>query len=616
MRTIFILCFPMTVFSLLGNEWEPVDVRLASRWAQEVTPGNVWQEYPRPQFQRADWLNLNGLWDFALQKKADPQPEAFEDKILVPFCVESSLSGVGKKVTPEDRLWYRRTFQLPEDWEAKEVVLHFEAVDYATVVWVNGVYIGSHKGAFDRFSLKITPYLRQDGLQEIVVAVDDPTSFGTQPRGKQSLHGAKITTYTPVSGIWQTVWLEAVSPEAYLGEARVIPDIDREMVSILPLLDEASRTGHTVQITVSAGITLVAETTVPAHEPSEIKIPSPRLWSPDDPFLYDLHLALLNPEGNIIDEVESYFGMRKISLGDRNGSKYLFLNNKPLFHCGPLDQGWWPAGLMTPPSDEAMRYDIEITKQMGFNMIRKHVKVEPDRWYYHCDKLGMLVWQDMPSGMAAVDVNAKGKAKPVPRTLKTGPDAHRTTMDAAQFEWELRRMIDLHINAPSIVMWVVFNEGWGQYETIRVTEFVEAYDPSRLISAASGWANRPIGDIHDIHSYEVETQVPPRFKDKASVLGEYGGIGWPIEEHIWDLDKQYWGYQVVYSGEELLRDYQAMFDQVLDMQRTKGLSAAVYTQITDIEGEMNGLMTYDRELIKIPVESLRKIHAQLFEENE
>ncbi len=615
MRIVLIVSQVFAVLSLFGNEWQPTDIRIASRWAKELTPENVWQEYPRPQFQRADWLNLNGLWDFALQKKADPQPEAFEDKILVPFCVESSLSGIGGIVTPEDRLWYRRTFRLPDDWDDKEVVLHFEAADYATVVWLNGAYIGSHKGAFDRFSFKLGPFLKKEGQQELVVAIDDPTSFAAQPRGKQSLHEAKIT-YTPVSGIWQTVWLEAVSPEVYLGEARVIPDIDREVVSILPLLDEASRTGHTVQVKVSAGKNTVAETSVPVHERSEIKIPSPRLWSPDDPFLYDLHLTLLNPEGNIIDEVDSYFGMRKISLGDRNGSKYLFLNNQPLFHYGPLDQGWWPAGLMTPPSDEAMRYDIEITKQMGFNMIRKHVKVEPDRWYYHCDKLGMLVWQDMPSGMAAVDVNAKGKSKPVPRALKTGPDAHRTTLDAAQFEWELRRMIDLHFNAPSIVMWVVFNEGWGQYDTLRVTEFVETYDPSRLISAASGWAHRPIGDIHDIHSYEVETQVPPRFMDKASVLGEYGGIGWPIEEHIWDLDKQYWGYQVFYSGEELEQAYRSMFDQMLDMQRNKGLSAAVYTQITDIEGEMNGLMTYDRELIKIPLESLRKIHSQLYVESD
>ena len=615
MRIVLIVSQMFVVFSIFGNQWQSTDIRIASRWAKEVTPENVWQEYPRPQFQRADWMNLNGLWDFALQKKADPQPEAFEDKILVPFCVESSLSGVGEKVTPEDRLWYRRTFQLPDDWVAKEVLLHFEAVDYATVVWVNGAYIGSHKGAFDRFSFKITPYLRQDGLQEIVVAVDDLTSFGAQARGKQSLHESKIS-YTPVSGIWQTVWLEAVSPEAYIGEARVIPDIDREVVSVLPLLDEASRTGHTVQIKVSAGKNLVAETTVAAHEPSEIKVPSPRLWSPDDPFLYGLHLTLLNLEGNIIDEVDSYFGMRKISLGDRNGSKYLFLNNKPLFHYGSLDQGWWPAGLMTPPSDEAMRYDIEITKQMGFNMIRKHLKVEPDRWYYHCDKLGMLVWQDMPSGMAVVDVNAKGKPKPVPRTLKTGPDAHRTTLDAAQFEWELRRMIDIHINAPSIVMWVVFNEGWGQYDTQRITESVQAYDPARLISAASGWANRPVGDIHDIHSYDIGIPVPPTSLDKASVIGEYGGIAWPVDDHIWDSTIPHWGHQLVYSEEKLLRAYQGLFDQVLDMQRTKGLSAAVYTQITDIEGEMNGLMTYDRELIKIPLESLRNIHSQIFEEDE
>jgi beta-galactosidase/beta-glucuronidase len=610
-KILLLLNVILVSLTMYGGEWSRVEERIASRWAKEITPSNAWQEYPRPQFQRQEWINLNGLWDLSIQEQNEPMPANYTQKILVPFCVESALSGIGREIYPEDRLWYRKTFHLPDNWESQEVIINFEAVDYESAVWINGAYVGSHKGGFDRFSFKITPYLTIGGEQEVVVAVNDPTSYSPQPRGKQSHHESRIT-YSPVSGIWQTVWLEAVSGEAYLGEARIIPDIDNQTVSILPLLDEASKSGYTVRVRVSDLSGLVSEETGPADEVTELKIPSPRLWSPDDPFLYDLHLALINPEGEVIDKVNSYMGMRKISLGNHNGTKYLFLNNEPLFHYGTLDQGWWPAGLMTPPSDEAMRYDIEITKRMGFNMIRKHLKVEPERWYYHCDKIGLLVWQDMPSGQAVVDKNPKGRPQPIPVTRRGEPDAHRNTLDAAQFELELRRMIDLHVNSPSIVMWVVFNEGWGQYDTMRITEAVQNYDPSRLVNAASGWANRPVGDIHDIHSYEIETQVPPISLDKASVLGEYGGIGMLIDDHVWSTESQRLGEQSYDSKEELLENYHRMFDKIIDMERSKGLSAAVYTQITDVEGELNGLMTYDREVLKIPPGALRNMHEKLF----
>ncbi|MEQ8880004.1 MAG: glycoside hydrolase family 2 TIM barrel-domain containing protein, partial [Cyclobacteriaceae bacterium] len=329
---------------------------------------------------------------------------------------------------------------------------------------------------------------------------------------------------------------------------------------------------------------------------------------------YDLKLTLKDQDNKILDEVNSYFGMRKISLGDHQGVKYLFLNNKPLFHYGPLDQGWWPDGLHTPPSDEGMRWDIEKTKALGFNAIRKHIKIEPDRWYYHCDQLGMLVWQDMPSGMVVLPPQGEERPNRIQHVSRTGPDLFRRTEETAQFEYELRRMIDLHHNAPSIVMWVPFNEGWGQYETCRISDWVKAYDPSRLVNAVSGWALRPCGDIYDIHSYQVEVHTPPTSLSQASVLGEYGGIGYPIKGHQWNPDMRNWGYQTYHSEEELLKSYTYKFDQIVEMKKSKGLSAAIYTQTTDVEGEVNGLITYDREVIKFPEEKLKEMHSVLYEE--
>jgi beta-galactosidase/beta-glucuronidase len=584
---------------------------LTTKWAESVNAANVWQEYPRPQFQRSVWLNLNGSWDYALQKKAEPMPRKYQGKILVPFCIESSLSGVGKTMLPEDRLWYRREFTVPADWGGKNVLLNFEAVDYSAAVWVNGSFVGSHKGAYDRFSFDITPYLRSKGRQEIVVGVEDPSSYGSQPRGKQQIPQQEIW-YTPVSGIWQTVWLEAVSSEAWLKEARIIPDIDRETVSVIPMIDGPLKPEYNVSITVSESGREIARTTVAADKKVEIRLENPKLWSPDSPFLYDLRMALTNKNGEVIDEIQSYFGMRKISLGEVNGAKHLFLNNKPLFHYGTLDQGWWPDGLHTPPSDEAMRYDLEITKSMGFNMIRKHTKIEPDRWYYHCDQLGIMVWQDMPSGMAVLPEEGKERPTALQHVPRTGEDLYRRSESAAQFEWELKRMIDLHYNATSIVVWVPFNEGWGQYATCRITNMVKAYDPTRLVNATSGWALRACGDIYSIHSYQVDVTVPPTSIERASVLGEYGGIGYPIENHLWNPGMRNWGYQTYHSAEELLQHYKHKFNQVLEMKKTKGLSAAVYTQTTDVEGEVNGLMTYDRKIIKIPVEVLRELHAELY----
>lgn len=598
--------------SVYAQKWQVAGEKMKTRWAEKITPENVWKEYPRPQFERSDWINLNGIWEYSIQKKNQMQPKQYQGDILVPFCVESSLSGVMGEVLPEDRIWYKRNFDVPANWADKSVILNFEAVDYATTVYVNGAVVGSHKGAYDRFSFDITEYISQKGTQELVVCVDDPSSFGSQPRGKQQMPQQGIW-YTPVSGIWQTVWMEAVSTEAYLKEVKLVPDIDQGTISVTPLLSEPLKYEYTVNAVVSFNGSVVARVETPADIEAVIPISDPELWSPDSPNLYDLNLTLTNKAGEIIDEVNSYFGMRKISLGVQNGTKHLFLNNEPLFHYGPLDQGWWPDGLHTPPSDEAMKYDIEMTKKMGFNMIRKHIKVEPDRWYYHCDKLGILVWQDMPSGMVVLPEEGNERPVHVQHVSRTGDDLNVRSEDAAQFEWELRRMIDIHYNAPSIVIWVPFNEGWGQYATCRIADMVKAYDPTRLVNAVSGWALRPCGDVYDIHTYQTEVRIPPASLDRASVIGEYGGIGYPIETHLWNPEMRNWGYQTYHSEKELLAAYIYKFDQIVEMMKSKGLSAAVYTQTTDVEGEVNGLMTYDREVIKIPAEKLKEMHSVLYE---
>jgi len=612
MKIFIVALFLLVSANLLAQNWVPAGDKIKSKWADDVSSDNVWKEYPRPQLERSGWKNLNGLWEYALIKKDQPMPQKYQGQILVPFCIESSLSGVGKSMMPDDRLWYKKEFQIPSDWQSKSVILNFEAVDYAATVWVNGVLVGSHKGAYDRFLFDITEYLKPTGKQELIVCVDDPTSTGVQARGKQRLDPEKIM-YTPVSGIWQTVWLEAVSTEAYISEVKIIPDIDMQRVSIVPLSNKPLKPEYQVKVQISENGKAIENVTVDNDKKIDIDIASPRLWSPDDPFLYDLKLTLVDKDGIVLDEVNSYFGMRKISLGDVKGNKYLFLNNKPLFHYGTLDQGWWPDGLYTPPTDEAMKYDIEITKQMGFNMIRKHVKIEPDRWYYHCDKLGMLVWQDMPSGSASINVNWRKRPITVPQVKRGEEDSYRRSENTTQFEWELRRMIDLHFNAPSIVVWVPFNEGWGQYATNRIAAAIKAFDPSRLVNAASGWALRPSGDIYDIHSYDVEVRIPPTSLDRATVIGEYGGIGYPVKGHQWNTEMRNWGYQTYHSPEELLSSYKYKFDQIVEMKKSKGLSAAVYTQITDVEGEVNGLLTYDRKVIKIPVDTLKNMHSVLFD---
>jgi beta-galactosidase/beta-glucuronidase len=560
-------------------EWEPAKGPLMTRWAKDVSPRNVHREYPRPQMTREEWQHLNGLWDYAITDKAAARPSKFEGKILVPFPIESALSGVMKRVGETNHLWYRRAFKISKDWRKQHVILHFGAVDWEAVVYVNGQEIGSHRGGYDGFSFDITKALKPSEEQELVVRVWDPTDAGPQPRGKQ-VNRPHAIWYTPTTGIWQTPWIEPVAASG-IESLKLAPDIDAGVLKLTARL--LAPANASIEATAFDGRRRAAFASGTAGTELSLHLPNARLWSPDSPFLYDLRVRVL-VEGKVVDEVKSYFGMRKIALGkDDKGINRLFLNNKPLFQFGPLDQGFWPDGLYTAPSDEALRYDIEITKELGFNMARKHVKVEPARWYYWCDKLGLLVWQDMPSGDKYIG----------PRD----PDIDRTKESAKQFYAELKEMIDERGHHPSIVFWVPFNEGWGQFETAKVTEWIKNYDPTRLVSSTSGWADRGVGDVHDIHVYPGPG-VPKLEANRAGVLGEYGGLGLPVRGHTWQ-DEKNWGYRSFTNAQDLTRAYTNLIQKMRPMTGGAGLAAAIYTQTTDVEIEVNGLLTYDREVMKM-----------------
>ncbi len=619
-------------FSAFQTLAQTPNAPILSRWEKAITPENAWREYPRPQLVREQWQNLNGLWDYAIRAKTLGQPTEFDGQLLVPFCVESALSTVGKGLLPSQRLWYRRKFTLPDAWKSQRVLLHFGAVDYECSLFLNGGLVGTHTGGSDAFSFDVSDYL-VNGPNTLVLSVMDPTSDEEQPRGKQLLQPNGIW-YTPVSGIWQTVWLEPV-PSQHVEELRLTPDLDASRLRVEVLLNwPGPETTLAFRLTALDGTQPVATTLVRAGRVGFLTIPNPKTWSPDRPFLYNLRVEVLPVKdpfegktgprprfnetervayaraevtGPPLDAVTSYFAMRKISMGPGKvpGQPVLLLNNRPLFQNGPLDQGWWPGGLLTPPSDSAMVFELDFLKKAGFNMLRKHIKVEPDRYYYHCDRLGMLVWQDMPSGF----VNNQN----FNRNDTLTADVLRRSRGKEQFELELRRMLNNLHNHPSIVTWVVHNEGWGQYENPRLAAWVKALDPSRLVNAASGWTDQGAGDFYDIHTYEPVPNVPAPKRDRVVVVGEFGGIGWPIPGHLWQPDKRNWGYQTYQSQEEVIKAYRVKYAKMVEMAKKNGVSAAVYTQTTDVEGEVNGLLTYDRAVVKIPVETLRAIHAPLFE---
>ena len=578
--------------SLQAQEWKPSGDRIKTEWATQIDPKAPLPEYPRPQMVRDAWQNLNGLWDYALKPAGSNVPSSFDGKILVPYPLESSLSGVMKTVGEKQELWYHRTFNIPAGWKGKDVVLHFGAVDWKADVWVNDVKIGSHVGGYTPFSFDITPWLSKAGTQKLVVRVWDPTDKGYQPRGKQVADPRGIW-YTAVTGIWQTVWLEPVSP-AHLRSLRITPNIDGGNLTVSGQT-AGSRPGDLVEVKVLDQGILKGTGRAAAGEEVLVPIPDAKLWAPESPFLYDLEVSLVR-NGAAIDQVKSYAGMRKISTkADANGVWRMQLNNKDYFQFGPLDQGWWPDGLYTAPTDEALKFDIVQTKAFGFNMIRKHVKVEPARWYYHCDKEGILVWQDMPSG----DRNPRWEQ----RNYFAGQELVRSVASEENFHREWKEIMDLCMSNPSVVTWVPFNEAWGQFKTAEVTDRTKTYDPSRLVNPASGGNHYDVGDMLDMHHYPDPVMGLYDSK-RVNVLGEYGGIGLPLEDHLWEKNRN-WGY-VQYKTSAEVTDKYIEYTQKLKSLIPFGYAAAVYTQTTDVEIEVNGLMTYDRKKMKLDVEKVRK----------
>ncbi len=582
--------------------WKIAGNKISTEWAADVDPQKPLQEYPRPQMQRGDWTNLNGLWDYAITAASDNKPTSYNGKILVPYAIESALSGVAKEVGKDKYLWYRIKFPAPKKISDKRLLLHFGAVDWQCDVYVNGKEAGTHKGGYDPFYFDITDHLKK-GQQELVVRVWDPTDEGPQPRGKQVKNPHGIW-YTAVTGIWQTVWLETVSA-THVQSINPIADIDKSQVSIQTSIDGA-RDGDQVKISVLDDGKSIAQQVVAAGSIAEIQLPNARRWTPTSPFLYDMQVQVLR-NGKVLDEVNSYFAMRKISMSPgNNGIQRMLLNNEVLFQFGMLDQGWWPDGLYTAATDEALKYDIVKAKEMGFNMLRKHVKVEPARWYYHCDKLGMLVWQDMPSGDMA-----KGD-RWITNVAYEPIDKIRTAESEQIFRTELKAIMDATKFFPSIVAWVPFNEAWGQFKTVDITEWVMNYDTSRLVNSASGGNFHFAGHMHDYHHYPqpVMHRADLLGKKQAIVLGEYGGLGLPLEGHTWQ-DKANWGYQSFKGADSLYIQYSNFVNMVAEFI-PRGLTAAIYTQVSDVEGEINGIMTYDRKVIKMPVEKLNALHNQLY----
>lgn len=562
--------------------WKIAENPILTEWAADVDPEKPWKEYPRPDMVRNAWMNLNGMWDYAITLKGT-KPESWDGSILVPYPIESALSGVKKVVTEDQNLWYKTYFSIPRAWNKKHILLNFEAVDWETTVWIDGKEVGVHRGGYVPFTFDITESLGTTTDHELLVCVWDPTDKGPQPRGKQVSSPGSIW-YTPTTGIWQTVWIEPVN-ETYISSFRTVTDADNGTVTFNADITNAGSASLLFNIK-KEGKT-IASATGNAGENVTVKIDEPVLWSPENPFLYDIEIEL-NNNNKSSDKVLSYTGLRKISLGKTpDGFTRMLLNNEFVFQNGPLDQGFWPDGLYTPPTEEAMVYDLLKTKEMGFNMLRKHVKIENRIFYNWCDKLGILVWQDMPSG----DKYISGDM----------PDISKSKESTEQFETELKSMIETLYNHPSIIMWVPFNEGWGQFETGRITDLIADYDSTRLVNSTSGWTDRGTGDINDIHHYP-DPVVQPAEEKRAIVLGEFGGLGLPLQGHTWE--QKNWGYRNMEDTLQLLARYELYYDLVHRFVKENGLSATIYTQTTDVETETNGLMTYDRKINKMGVENV------------
>lgn len=596
MRTIVTFLFTIFLSFSLSAQWQPAGDKLKTKWASEIDVNNVLGEYPRPIMERSEWQNLNGLWDYAILPVGQ-QPSKYDGKILVPFAIESSLSGVQKFVGRNNELWYHREFTVPSKWKNDRVILHFGAVDWRADVWVNDVKVGRHQGGYAPFSFDITAAL-SNGSNTIKVKVWDPTDEGFQPRGKQ-VNKPEGIWYTSVTGIWQTVWLEPV-PQTYVEELRITPNIDNNTL-LVDAVTNAKCATQRVEVKVKEGNRVVATGQAINDQAVEVSMPANvKLWSPNEPNLYDLEVTLWE-NGKQIDKVNSYAAMRKYSINrDDNGIIRMQLNNKDLFQFGPLDQGWWPDGLYTAPTDEALEYDVIKTKDLGFNMIRKHVKVEPARWYTHCDRHGIIVWQDMPNGDRSPEWQM--------HNYFTGNDRIRSAESEANYRQEWKEIMDYLYSYPSVGVWVPFNEAWGQFKTVEIAEWTKNYDPSRLVNPASGGNHYTVGDILDLHNYPN-----PRMylydAQRATVLGEYGGIGWANKDHLWVPDRN-WGYVQFNSAKEVTDQYVKYAEDLKKLIR-QGFSAAVYTQTTDVEMEVNGLITYDRKLVKVEEDRVRKVNQEI-----
>ena len=579
-------------------QWKPVGNRIVSDWATLIDIDNVLSEYPRPLMERPEWMNLNGLWKYAILPSGKAMPQVYDGDILVPFAVESALSGVGKELGENNELWYQRRFSVPSRWKGQRVLLHFGAVDWKTTVWINGIKLGEHCGGYTPFAFDITQALKK-GDNEVVVRVWDPTDKGCQPRGKQVSNPGHIW-YTPVSGIWQTVWLEPV-PEYTIENIRTTPDIDGGKLTVETTVNSHNVTDR-IEVKVLDGNKVIASGSALNHASVEIPMPADcKLWTPDSPALYDLEVSFY-VNGKLQDKVKSYTAMRKFSTRrDEKGYMRMQLNNKDIFHFGPLDQGWWPDGLYTAPTDEALVYDLKKTKDFGYNMVRKHVKVEPARWYTHCDRLGLIVWQDMPSGGPSPQWQT--------HNYFNGREVLRSAASEANYRKEWKEIIDCLYSYPSIAVWVPFNEAWGQFKTPEIVAWTKEYDPSRLVNPASGGNHYTCGDILDLHHYPGPDMFlyDPR---RATVLGEYGGIGLVVEGNTWVNDKKNWGYVKFNTSDEVTDEYIKYGKHLLELI-PKGFSAAVYTQTTDVEGEINGLLTYDRKVIKMNEAKIREINRKI-----
>lgn len=596
-KNFLAVLFALALCSPTFAQWKPAGDKIKTPWGEQLNPKNVLPEYPRPIMERHEWKNLNGSWNYAITKKGEAAPGNYQGEILVPFAVESSLSGVGKRINEHQELWYQRTFDVPSSWKGKQILLHFGAVDWKADVWVNDVKVGEHTGGFTPFYFDITSALNK-GNNQLVVKVWDPADRGEQPRGKQVERPEGIW-YTPVTGIWQTVWLEPVAAQ-HIAHLKTTPDIDKKTVKVEVATNVCSP--DKVEVKVFDGKNLVAKGAALNGVPVELTMPEDvKLWSPESPSLYDMEVTLYK-DGKAIDQVKSYTALRKFSTHkDKNGITRLQLNNKDYFQFGPLDQGWWPDGLYTAPTDEALVYDLKKIKDFGYNMVRKHVKVEPARWYTYCDQLGLIVWQDMPNG-------GRGPAEWQMHKYYDGADAIRSAKSEANYRKEWKEIIDYLYSYPSIGVWVPFNEAWGQFKTPEIAAWTKEYDPSRLVNPASGGNHYTCGDILDLHNYpgpNLYLYDPTR----ATVLGEYGGIGMALKGHLWLADKN-WGYVKFNTPEEVTNEYIKYADHLLE-QIEKGFSAAVYTQITDVEEEVNGLVTYDRKVIKVDEPKIKAINQKI-----